>query len=73
MITIMLVIRMTKMTMTMTMTMTMMTMFLLFSAASAKVDHRLPQLLLAYASVIVVVKHPDNQPINGMKAIKIEQ
>ena len=35
----------------------------LFSAASAEVDHCLPQLLLAYAPVVVVVKNPDNQSI----------
>ena len=33
----------------------------LFSASSAKVDHCLPQLLLAYAPVVVVVEHPDNK------------
>ena len=32
---------------------------LLFSTTGAKVDHRLSQLLLANASVVVVVKHPD--------------
>ena len=32
---------------------------LLFCTTGAKVDHRLSQLLLANASVVVVVKHPD--------------
>ena len=41
--------------------MMMMMMVSLFSASSAKVDHCLPQLLLAYAPVVVVVKHPDNK------------
>ena len=39
----------------------------LFSAASAEVDHCLPQLLLAYAPVVVVVKNPDTlllSPLN---------
>ena len=39
----------------------MMLGFSLFCAASSKVDHCLPQLLLAYAPVVVVVEHPDNQ------------
>ena len=43
------------------MMMMMMMMVSLFSASSAKVDHCLPQLLLAYAPVVVVVEHPDNQ------------
>ena len=43
----------------------------LFSAASAEVDHCLPQLLLAYAPVIVVVKHPDNQSFNQSKIQQI--
>ena len=41
----------------------MMTMMLkgdlLFCTTGAKVDHRLSQLLLANASVVVVVKYPD--------------
>ena len=32
---------------------------LLFSTTGAKVDHRVSQLLFANASVVVVVKHPD--------------
>ena len=38
---------------------------LLFCTTGAKVDHRLSQLLLANASVVVVVKHPDECDIKS--------
>ena len=38
---------------------------LLFCTTGAKVDHRLSQLLFANASVVVVVKHPDECDIKS--------
>ena len=38
---------------------------LLFCATGAKVDHRVSQLLFANASVVVVVKHPDECDIKS--------
>ena len=37
----------------------------LFCATGAKVDHRVSQLLFANASVVVVVKHPDECDIKS--------